>query len=29
MSEEINHNRRRFLGATTMTIAATRFGLIG
>jgi len=29
MSEEINHNRRRFLGATAVTIAAARFGLIG
>jgi alpha/beta hydrolase fold len=29
MSEEINHNRRRFLGTTAMTIAAARFGLIG
>ena len=29
MSDEINHNRRRFLGATAMTIAAARFGLIG
>ena len=29
MSDEINHNRRRFLGTTAMTIAAARFGLIG
>ena len=29
MSEEINHKRRRFLGATAVTIAAARFGLIG
>jgi nitrous oxide reductase len=29
MSEAINHNRRRFLGTTAMTIAAARFGLIG
>jgi pimeloyl-ACP methyl ester carboxylesterase len=28
MSEGINHNRRRFLGTTAMTVAA-RFGLIG
>src|SRR5262247_1094162 len=29
MSKEINHNRRRFLGAVAMTTAAARLGLIG
>src|SRR5882757_1127678 len=29
MSEEINQNRRRFLGTATMTIAAAHLGLIG
>ena len=29
MSEEINHDRRRFLGAAAMSIAAARFGMIG
>ena len=29
MSEGINHHRRRFLGATAMTVAAARLGLIG
>ena len=29
MSEGINHNRRRFLGATAMTIAAAHFGMTG
>src|SRR5215212_702433 len=28
MSEKINHNRRRFLGATVMTIAAAHLGLV-
>jgi hypothetical protein len=28
MSDEINHNRRRFLGTTAMTIAAARLGMI-
>jgi pimeloyl-ACP methyl ester carboxylesterase len=27
MSEEIKHNRRRFLGATAMTLAAAQFGM--
>jgi pimeloyl-ACP methyl ester carboxylesterase len=27
MSEEINHDRRRFLGAAAMTVAAARFGM--
>jgi pimeloyl-ACP methyl ester carboxylesterase len=29
MSEEINQHRRRFLGAATMSIAATQLGIIG
>ena len=29
MSEEIKHNRRRFLGTAAMTIAAAQFGMIG
>ncbi len=29
MSEEINHNRRRFLGTVALTIAAAQFGMIG
>ncbi len=29
MSEEINQNRRRFLGTAAMTIAAARLGMIG
>jgi pimeloyl-ACP methyl ester carboxylesterase len=29
MSEEINHHRRRFLGATAMTIAAAHLGIPG
>jgi pimeloyl-ACP methyl ester carboxylesterase len=29
MSEEINHNRRRFLGTAAMTIAATQLGMFG
>jgi pimeloyl-ACP methyl ester carboxylesterase len=29
MSEDINHNRRRFLGAAAMTVAAARLGLMG
>jgi thiol-disulfide isomerase/thioredoxin len=29
MSEEINHDRRRFLGTLTMTIAAATVGMIG
>ncbi len=29
MSEEINHNRRRFLGATAMTVAAAHLGMVG
>jgi pimeloyl-ACP methyl ester carboxylesterase len=29
MSEEINHHRRRFLGAAAMTIAAANFGMAG
>ncbi len=29
MSEEINHNRRRFLGTFALTIAAAQFGMIG
>ena len=29
ISEEINHNRRRFLGAAAMTVAATQFGVFG
>jgi hypothetical protein len=29
MSEEINHDRRRFLGTAAMTIAATQVGLFG
>jgi hypothetical protein len=29
MSEEINHDRRRFLGTATMTIAAARLGMFG
>ena len=29
MSEEIKHNRRRFLGATAMTIAAAHLGMVG
>src|ERR1700722_10156013 len=29
MSEEINHNRRRFLGTAAMTIAAAQFGIFG
>jgi hypothetical protein len=27
MSEEIKHNRRRFLGAAAVTFAATQFGI--
>src|SRR5512137_2497798 len=29
MSEEINHDRRRFLGTVAMTFAAAQFGMIG
>ena len=29
MSEEINHDRRRFLGTAAMTIAAAELGMIG
>jgi pimeloyl-ACP methyl ester carboxylesterase len=29
MSQEINHDRRRFLGAAAMTMAAAQFGMIG
>ncbi len=29
MSEEINYDRRRFLGTAAMTIAAAQFGMIG
>ena len=29
MSEEINHDRRRFLGTAAMTIAAAQLGMIG
>jgi pimeloyl-ACP methyl ester carboxylesterase len=29
MSEEINHDRRRFLGTVAMTFAVTQFGMIG
>src|SRR4030095_6298884 len=29
MSEEINHDRRRFLGTVVMTIAAAELGMIG
>ena len=29
MAEEINHQRRRFIGAAAMTIAAARLGVIG
>jgi hypothetical protein len=29
MYEEIDHHRRRFLGAAGMAIAATQFGMIG
>src|SRR5215208_5736274 len=29
MSKEINHDRRRFFGSITMTIAAAQFGMIG
>src|SRR5437764_8275775 len=29
MSEEINHDRRHFLGTAAMTIAAAQFGMIG
>jgi len=29
MSEEINNNRRRFLGTAAMTIAAAQFGMLG
>ena len=29
MSEEINHDRRRFLGAAAMTLGAARLGMIG
>ena len=29
MSEDINHDRRRFLGTVAMTFAATQFGMIG
>ena len=29
MSEEINDDRRRFLGTAAMTIAAAQFGMIG
>ncbi len=29
MSDEINHNRRRFLGAAAMTIAAAQLGIFG
>src|SRR5512147_1501849 len=28
MSDEINHNRRRFFGTLAMTIAAAQFGMI-
>jgi hypothetical protein len=28
MSEEIKHNRRRFLGAAAMTLVATQLGLV-
>ena len=27
LSEEVNHNRRRFQGSATMTIAATQLGM--
>jgi hypothetical protein len=29
MSDEIDHNRRRFCGTAVMTIAAAQFGMIG
>ena len=29
MSEEINHDRRRFLGTAAMTIAAAQLGMFG
>jgi thiol-disulfide isomerase/thioredoxin len=29
MSEEINHNRRRFIGTVAMTVVAAQFGMIG
>jgi hypothetical protein len=29
VSEEINHNRRRFVATAAMTIAAAEFGMIG
>jgi len=29
MSEEINYDRRLFLGSAAMTIAAAQFGMIG
>jgi pimeloyl-ACP methyl ester carboxylesterase len=29
MSQDINHDRRRFLGTAAMTVAATQFGMIG
>jgi hypothetical protein len=29
MSDEIDHNRRRFCGTPPMTIAAAQFGMIG
>jgi thiol-disulfide isomerase/thioredoxin len=29
MSEDINHDRRRFLGSTAMTIAGARLGILG
>src|SRR5437763_5652560 len=29
MSEEINHDRRRFFGTVAMTMAAAQFGMIG
>jgi nitrous oxide reductase len=29
MSEEINHDRRRFLGTAAMTFAAAQLGMIG
>ncbi len=29
MSEKINHQRRRFLGAAAMTIATTQLGIFG
>ena len=29
MSEEINHDRRRFIGTAAMTVAAVPFGVVG